>query len=151
MTATKKPRIRVAGVLLRGDRILLIEHTKNQKTYCLLPGGGAESGETLEESVVREFSEELGMNVTVNELLLTAQTISPDKSRSIVHMFFRVESNDEPKSVTEEDGRVTGYRWQPTHSSLELPFYPDLYHKILELTLDDKYNGMKIHYPEWID
>ena len=29
-----RPRVRVAGILIEDDRILLIEHTKNNKKYC---------------------------------------------------------------------------------------------------------------------
>ena len=37
-----RPRVRVAGILIEDDRILLIEHTKKNKKYWLVPGGGVD-------------------------------------------------------------------------------------------------------------
>ena len=39
MTEKTRPRVRVAGILIEDDKILLIEHTKNDKKYWLVPGG----------------------------------------------------------------------------------------------------------------
>ena len=40
-----RPRIRVAGILIENDKILLIQHYKNNKKYWLIPGGGNDWGE----------------------------------------------------------------------------------------------------------
>ena len=47
----RSPRIRVAGVLIRGDRILLVRHAREGRTYYLLPGGGLEWGETCAQGL----------------------------------------------------------------------------------------------------
>ncbi len=56
-------RVRVAsrGILLDGNKILL-SHELNTGVY-MSPGGGLESGETLEECCVRELREETGYEV----------------------------------------------------------------------------------------
>ena len=36
------PRIRVAGLLINGGRVLLVRHEKDGRSYWLLPGGGVE-------------------------------------------------------------------------------------------------------------
>ena len=55
MTEKTRPRVRVAGILIEDDRILLIEHTKNDKKYWLVPGGGVDWGESAAEALAREF------------------------------------------------------------------------------------------------
>ena len=55
------PRIRVAGLLRRGDAVLLCNHRKGEQSYWLLPGGGVEEGETLEQALRRELAEECGL------------------------------------------------------------------------------------------
>ena len=59
MTEKIRPRVRVAGILIEDDRILLIEHTKNDKKYWLVPGGGVDWGESAAEALIREFKEEI--------------------------------------------------------------------------------------------
>ncbi len=52
-----KTRIRVAGLIIHGENILLAEHEKGGRRYWLLPGGGMEFAETVEEAadVLQEF------------------------------------------------------------------------------------------------
>lgn len=142
------PRIRVSGLLVRDDQVLLIEHKKNDDIYYLLPGGGAEKEENLEISLQREFQEELGMEVEVGGLIQVAQTISPDKKRNILHLVFRITSNDHPKN-TDIDQRVSGFKWLNTKNTSECLFYPDMLSDILELARDSQYNGIEVKYPSW--
>lgn len=51
-----RPRVRVAGVLEEDGKLLLIEHTKNERSYWLLPGGGVDWGESLEEASKKRIS-----------------------------------------------------------------------------------------------
>jgi ADP-ribose pyrophosphatase YjhB (NUDIX family) len=59
-------RDRAAGIVIRDGRIALIrrEHSDRGKLYFLYPGGGVESGESLEQAVEREVYEELGLVAT---------------------------------------------------------------------------------------
>lgn len=58
---------RVAGVLVRGNMVLLHKEEKDQ--YWYLPGGRCELMETSVETLVREFREEANATVTVQRLL----------------------------------------------------------------------------------
>jgi len=145
------PRIRVSGVLKRNDEILLIEHSKDSQVYYLLPGGGADGGlETLSQSLVREFEEELCMKVAVGELLMVAQSVAPDGSRNIVHMIFEVFSEDHPL-VGENEDRVTGFLWFSVHADPNcISFRPNILLQVLEQMNKPAYNGLQPIYPEWI-
>jgi ADP-ribose pyrophosphatase YjhB (NUDIX family) len=51
-------------VILRGDRVLLVERGQEPlKGYWSLPGGVLEVGETLERAVVREAKEETALDI----------------------------------------------------------------------------------------
>lgn len=86
----QKPRVRAAGILINEDKILMIRHQKGENTYWLLPGGGVDYGETMEESLKREFLEECNLEVEVGNLAYVSQGIAPDNSRHIIHMTFEV-------------------------------------------------------------
>ena len=64
--------IRYQGAIVRDHHLLLIRHRDHGtgRSYWVLPGGGREDGETEEACVAREMSEEVGLAVTVERLLL---------------------------------------------------------------------------------
>lgn len=87
-----KPTIRVAGLLVREGRILMVEQGREGERYWLLPGGGVRFGETLSDALRREYIEELGVRVGVSKLLAIVESVSPDPSylKHVVHLVFEV-------------------------------------------------------------
>ncbi|MBQ4310613.1 MAG: NUDIX domain-containing protein [Oscillospiraceae bacterium] len=64
-----KTRAASRAVIIRGDDILL-SYMKSEDTY-MIPGGGAENGESPEECCIREAEEETGLIVKPTRLFLT--------------------------------------------------------------------------------
>jgi len=66
----KNPKLTVDGIIINDDKILLIKR-KNEpfKDKWALPGGYVEYGETVEDAVLREISEETNLSVKIKELL----------------------------------------------------------------------------------
>jgi len=82
-------RIRVSGILVRDNTLLLIAHKKKGEIYWLLPGGGIEHGESLSQALKREFREELGIGIDVNEVTVICDSIEPHGKRHILNIAFR--------------------------------------------------------------
>ena len=144
-------RVRVAGILIKDNKLLLIEHTKEKSIYYLLPGGGVEPMETLKDALIREFKEELAISVSVGRIMQVVQSVSPNDNRNILHVSFRVFSSDEPR-LAEIDGRLSGFRWLDLddHNALDrLTFYPPVLKGTLELLQNSTYNGLDLELPEW--
>ena len=69
----------MGALLFDRDRILLVERGKEPlKGYWSLPGGVLETGETLEQGVVREVREETGLDVKPLGVLEIFQRIMRD-------------------------------------------------------------------------
>lgn len=64
-----KTRIGCRGIVIR-DSLILVSHEINSD-YYLIPGGGLEKGETLEECCIREVREETGYIVKPTRHFLT--------------------------------------------------------------------------------
>ncbi len=69
-TFGKRLRIRVCGLLIENDQLLLIKHNYiGDLGYLWVPpGGGMQYGENAKEALKREFMEETGIDVYVGEL-----------------------------------------------------------------------------------
>lgn len=59
----EKERVGCRAIIVQGNKVLL--SLEERKDVYMSPGGGLEEGETLEECVVRELSEETGYKVKV--------------------------------------------------------------------------------------
>lgn len=55
------------GIIIKNEKILLIHRIRENNGICeeyyVVPGGAVEEGETIEETVLRELKEELGICV----------------------------------------------------------------------------------------
>jgi ADP-ribose pyrophosphatase YjhB (NUDIX family) len=93
----QRPTIRVAGLLIRGGSILMVEQGRGGERYWLLPGGGVQFGETLSDALRREIDEELGLRVGVQRLVAIVESISPDPgyAKHVIHLIFEVSASPE--------------------------------------------------------
>ena len=66
----ERPIVGVAAVVIEDDRVVLVRRGR-PPAYgeWSLPGGAVEPGESLEEAVVREVAEEIGLKVEVVEVV----------------------------------------------------------------------------------
>ena len=63
--------VRCQAVILKDDKILVLRqyNYKRQEEYWMLPGGGLEEGETVEQCILREIEEETGLEVEIKGIL----------------------------------------------------------------------------------
>lgn len=71
-------RIRVCGLLVEEGKILLLKHEGlGEEGYLWAPpGGGMEYGSSAEENLKREFREETGLDIDVNQYLFTHEYLN---------------------------------------------------------------------------
>ena len=64
-----------AAVIIQDNKILCVQRNENKYDYISkkweFPGGKIEIGETIQECIKREISEELGIEIVVGEHLIT--------------------------------------------------------------------------------
>ena len=95
MTPPSQIEVRVAGVLVRDDKVLLVRHDKPVGSYWVVPGGRVGFGETLPDALRREFVEELSMDIRVDSLAFLNDAAPADKARHVVNVYFQVSCDDE--------------------------------------------------------
>lgn len=86
------PRLGVGAVILDDEnRILLILRKRHPEAGTWsIPGGKVEPYETLERAVVREIKEEVDLDVEIDRLLCTAETVAPETEEHWVSILYVV-------------------------------------------------------------
>ncbi len=125
-------RVRVAGFLVRDGRLLFISHKKDGRSYWLLPGGGVDHGESLEEALRREFYEELGVSVIVEQPILMCDSIDPSGDRHIVNIIFACSYSDGQFRLGEEE-RLNGFDFFALDRIPGLTIFPPINKDLVDL------------------
>ena len=84
-----KQKVRITGILIEENLILLVEQDVTDSRAWSLPGGTLELGKTIEQCLVREMKEETGLDVAIAELLYVCDRIQ--ENHHVVHMTFLIE------------------------------------------------------------
>src|SRR5690606_38420493 len=85
----RKLRLRVNGLLVEQDKVLLIKHRMAEDRYFWnLPGGGMEYGADVASNLQREFLEETGLEVEVEDFMFVYEFLEPPLHA--VELFFEV-------------------------------------------------------------
>lgn len=63
METVNTTRKRATAIIVEDGKMLLIRRNKPNHEYFVVPGGGVDEGETVEEALVRETMEELSLKV----------------------------------------------------------------------------------------
>ena len=88
-----KHRIRAAGLLVSGDKLLLAleKNEATGKEFWIPPGGGLEAEDgSVTACVCREFLEETGLSVQVGSLVYVREFVAASQQTHHLEMFFRV-------------------------------------------------------------
>lgn len=125
--------VRAAGLLVSGQKILLVNHRKHERSYWVLPGGHARPGETLPDALRREMMEELALDVTVGELAIVHDFVAEDTH--VVNHVFRVEAESTDFRVAPEKV-LRGARWVSLEELDGIDLRPAIAERLRELATE---------------
>lgn len=139
-----KFNFRVAGIAIHNNRILL--HTTLKDDFWNLPGGRVEFNESTDQTIIREFKEELDIEVQMKELLFVNEDFFEydGKQYHEIGFYYLIDfpqghelAKKDEEFIGIEDGGKLIFRWIPLDQLNHLHVYPEILKTEL-LKLKDK-------------
>jgi 8-oxo-dGTP pyrophosphatase MutT (NUDIX family) len=86
--------MRAGAFIVDKGKILLIHRFFQGREYYVIPGGGVEEGETLEEAAIREVKEETNLDAKLKQHIFEFYN---EFDKRVNHFFLVTEFSGEPK------------------------------------------------------
>jgi 8-oxo-dGTP diphosphatase len=128
--------IRPAGIWIQNGQLLTMRYQYSGRDRFNLPGGNHEDGEELSAVLVREFAEELGVEVTVGDLLFTAETHVAE--REVLHLLFAINTPIGTPKINVEETKALELVWLEQKSLLNASLYPAVGVDLVQLIANGK-------------
>lgn len=123
-----RPRLAVRGLIMRDDRLLLVNAWPNGESDLMCaPGGGVEPGQSLPDNLKREVYEETGLDVSVGAPVMVNEFHDPKGTFHQVDVYFRcvLLGGDPDGKWIDIEGVVTEQRWVTRCELAALRVKPD--------------------------
>lgn len=117
---------RVGALIIVNERILLIHRFRDDQEYWVLPGGGVEDDETLEEALLREVKEETSLEAIEWNLIGSG---NDEKHEHYIYRCVLAEGEVEiggPEKESSNEKNIFILEWVPKETVKELNIYPEI-------------------------
>lgn len=129
----KQFNVRVYGILLNEGKVLVSDEFINDQSITKFPGGGLEFGEGTLECLIREFKEEMNLEIEVLDHFYTtdffvASAFNPNSQVISIYYHVKAKSALEVKISTKpfdfetENNGAQAFRWLPVDELNESNF-----------------------------
>lgn len=127
MAADRQAVVVLAGVIERGDRVLVTRRLENTHLsgYWEFPGGKCDPGETHEDCLARELREELNVSAEIGEEILATEHAYPERTVRI--HFRRCVIHGDPEPMLGQD-----MQWV-TRAALATLAFPEADRELIEM------------------
>ena len=108
--AVQPQKMVVAKVVIKSDQERVLLAKPDYKRSWQLPGGGAEAGESPEQAAVREVKEELGLDISENDLQIKGTIYRRDEELLLV-IYESTKKISENTKLTVQTNEITDFQF----------------------------------------
>ena len=128
------------ALIIKDDKMLAIKISDGKEAWYIMPGGGQDTEELLPETVCREVAEELGLHVTVKDLVFVIEGLHGENFHRIDLVFLCEYIGKIENAVLHGDTNQVGYDWLDIKTLNTTPLYPSkLRRQIMNLFYGKEY------------
>ena len=122
-----KFNVRVYGIWIKSDKILLSHENIDGYAMTKFPGGGLEFGEGALDCLKREFMEELGVKICQSKLVHVSEKYIPSafkRNEQVIAVHYLVDSDDSIlnyeniQDTAVGESNLLSFKWHKLDSSL---------------------------------
>ena len=122
-----KFNVRVYGIWIKSDKILLSHENIDGYAMTKFPGGGLEFGEGALDCLKREFMEELGVKISQSKLVHVSEKYIPSafkKNEQVIAVHYLVDSDDSIlnyeniQDTAVGESNLLSFKWHKLNPSL---------------------------------
>lgn len=136
--------IRPAILIIENQQILTMQYNYGGQEVYNLPGGNLELGEHLSDALAREMQEELGIGVSVGEMILVGEVYFEERKKHTLHLLFEGKITEGSPTLNPKETSAIAIKWLTISDLTTINLYPNLSKQIqdyLEKKLNNKYIG----------
>ncbi|MBE5782830.1 MAG: NUDIX domain-containing protein [Clostridiales bacterium] len=112
------------ALIIREGKMAAIKIRDAGEEWYIMPGGGQDAEETLDEAVAREVMEELGIKVACKELLFVVEGVHGERFHRVDLVFLCDYIGAVPDARLHSDTHQVGVDWLDIDTLLHQPLYP---------------------------
>lgn len=145
-----KKDIRPGVLLVKENKILVAKSKYSTSEFYLLPGGGIEDFESVEETAIREVKEETNYDIKIIKLIYVKEWIVKDKANHLDMIFLGEIVNGKETHLKDpclEKGHILALEWKTIEELKKEKFYPDILEE-LEKDINNNFQGKIYLQPE---
>jgi len=125
-------RVRVSAVFEREGEILCMKYVYGGKEVFALPGGGADQDCPLQEAIVNEWRDELGVKLDAGAIIMIGEAPATKRHPQTLHIIFEaLEIRGTPK-IRPDNTHSLDIAWVPIEKLAGTPLYPDVGRKLFD-------------------
>ncbi len=112
------------ALIIKDGKMAAIKIRDGAEEWYIMPGGGQEAEETLDQAVCREVAEELGLSVNCKELLFVIEGVHGESFQRVDMVFLCELLGEMPDAVLHNDTNQVGIEWLDISTLNRQPLYP---------------------------
>ena len=121
---SKSIRNSAKALVIRDGKMLAIKLRDEDGEFYIMPGGGQEGGERLDEAVCREVAEETGLRVACRELLFVVEGLRGERFHRVDLVFACDYLGELPEASLHADTNQVELAWLDLATLNRQPLYP---------------------------
>jgi 8-oxo-dGTP diphosphatase len=120
----RKIRNSAKALIIKDGKMLASKINDNGDIFYIMPGGGQDTEELLEDTVIRECEEELGIKVEPKSLKFIVEGLHGESFHRVDLVFLCDYIGEIENAEIHKDKNQVGFEWLSIENLMNEPLYP---------------------------